>query len=105
MKIAIKNSKIKELAAVFKKLEAAGKKIAKHTADNNNTKGYAIAAEIAGATKIVKILENIDKIQKLEGHMPHDLMNYRNSLYQQINEYGRRKHGAQYWDQYIYSSM
>lgn len=66
------------------------KEIAKLTDNNNHTEALIEGAKMVGATKLVKKLELVFKLQDLEGHMPVGLREYRDQLSKELDSLAKR---------------
>lgn len=60
------------------------KQIARYTDENDVVKALVTGAEMLGLTPMAKKLELVGKIQKLEGHLPSGLKQYRDGLYDEL---------------------
>lgn len=47
---------------------------------NDHTEAAKMTAHLLGERKIVKVLEHVAQIQKILGHMPHELSQFRSAL-------------------------
>jgi len=64
--------------------EAVLKEIAELTDGNNHTEANILGAKTLKATKLVKKLELVLKLQDLEGHLPTGLSEYRYGLHKEL---------------------
>lgn len=68
------------------------KKIAGMTDGNDHTGARVlIASSVLKNKKLVKIFEAIEKIQDLEGHMPHNLNKYAYEKYQEMMKLAKKQ--------------
>ena len=70
--------------------EAVLKEIAELTDINNHTEASLLGAKALKATKLVKKLELVLKLQDLEGHLPMGLSEYRTRLNKELMEAAKR---------------
>jgi hypothetical protein len=70
--------------------EGTLKEIAELTDINNHTEALVFGAKAIKATKLVKRLELLLKLQDLEGHLPMALSQYRNGLADELMEAAKR---------------
>lgn len=66
------------------------KRIAEMTQDNLHTEALMEGAKMLDMTFLVKRLEHVHALWKLEGHMPHDLSNYSYHLFKQFHEAAKK---------------
>ncbi len=65
-------------------------KIRKMTDRNDHTKAYIEGCKMIGARQLGKKFELLEQLQKLEGHLPGPLSQYRYSLYQDMMKEAER---------------
>jgi hypothetical protein len=66
------------------------------TNDNAHGKALEILANSIGMKKEAKILAHVNNIHALEGHMPNDLLEYRERLRKNVFKYARQVMGADF---------
>ena len=92
----------KEFLNEGKDLSVYADTLAKMT-DNNESMGTRLlCATLTGNKRIVEIVKAINNIVDYEKHNP--INEYTNTIYTRIHELGRKKHGEDNWNKFIYSN-
>jgi hypothetical protein len=73
--------------------EAAIQKIEKATDRNDHNEAIYILADLIGDNTTKKIMNHMKEIHKLEGHMPHELIQYRMYIMKNLMEKTKSKLG------------
>jgi len=81
----------KELDEAYVNLEKEMAKVARATKLNQHTLAVKIAADVLGVKKVSKIAEHIKEIEKLEGHLPAPLAEYRSYLSDGLRKYAKQE--------------
>ena len=71
--------------------DAAFKKIYKMTDYNDHSGAIIEGLKFLKETKMVKMAEAVKELHNLEGHMPSELMKYRDSLYDRMMSIAKKK--------------
>lgn len=76
--------------------------MAKLTDNNDHMSARLLAAKLCGDKKIYEVVRATNNIIDYEGYNP--ISEYTYQLLNRVHEIGRKKHGQENWDKYIYSN-
>lgn len=83
--------------------ESKVKHIAKLTDENDHTGALMAIANLLDSKKMIKVLKGIKMIADAEGHMPSELMRYRDNMLPELLKLAKKKLSNDNYDKLLYA--